>query len=84
MFLTIVVPHEHVVELRAGCEALGPACANMFTCEMTDTVGVFYMASGFVPEELVSYLGSVTEQYGLDVSTEKPLDAMERLQLSFI
>jgi hypothetical protein len=56
----------------------------MFTCEMTDTVGVFYMASGFVPEELVSYLGSVTEQYGLDVSTEKPLDAMERLQLSFI
>jgi hypothetical protein len=56
----------------------------MFTCEMTDTVGVFYMASGFVPEELVGYLGSVTEQYGLDVSTEKPLDAMERLQLSFI
>jgi hypothetical protein len=84
MFLTIVVPNDYVDALRGDCDALGPACANMFTCQVTDTVGVFYIASGFVPDALVDYLPGVIEQYGLDVSTEQPLDAMERLQLSFM
>lgn len=84
MFRTIIAPGATVEDLRAACSALGESCCNMFTCELVGANGSFFMSSGVIAPELESLLETATAQYGLDVSSENPLVAMERLQLEFI
>jgi hypothetical protein len=84
MFVTIVAPAAVVETLRAECSALGSECANMFTCELTGPDGNMFMSSGVVPPIMEDFLSERSGFYGLDVSSEDPLVAMERLQLSFI
>ena len=84
MFLTILVPEASVVEVRDICAGIGASCANMFTRQVSGVEGVFYIASGFMPVELVALIPTFVEQYGVDVSSENPMDAMGRLQLTFI
>ena len=86
VFGTAIVPAKFVTAVRAGCASTGSDGEGLFITGVGPEGGAIthYISSGFVSPAIARFVTSVADTYGIVVSREKPVDAMERNNLTFI